>query len=705
MKDTGKKIIDVIGYVLLVVLLLIVLIKYYPNTAHSLLDFKENKELVVHPLGIANDSNVYNEIYQLYPKSAGGSEVIYSSLDEGNFKIADNILNDMYEVPRFNAVELKNLTWKEDPYTDQYWRFMFYSFEPEKNLLFAGRESKDVKSKNEYNAKLLELVNSFIDNGMDEPNSWEDYHAVAFRTMTLTNIWWKLREQGALSEEDSTRILQALKVHGDFLAEESHYEPQHNHGINQAAALLVLSVNFPDMPGADEWQEIAKKRITEGSRDLIDEDGILVENSPYYHFYALEKYWEVAQYSEDYDILMDDTLSTKVNQMISYQAYILQPNRKIPLLGASLDRQINYNGVYLDIADTNPELKYVLTEGEQGKKPENLSIYYPTAGQTIMRSGWGKGDGFTSQTQVIFDVGEYRTKHSDLDALSFNLFGDGKALLPDAGLYSYDKDEITQYFRSTYAHNTVVVDGINQKSIGAVNVGEFKEEEGYTYQTAQHELYPGVSHKRALVLIEKNIVIVIDELNSNTDHNYEQMFHLFPEATISTEGLDLSVNDSEGEVVSIHQLIPEGISLSETIGNESSPKGLCTFEYKKTVPCYAISYKKQAANAVYVTVIEIGEHDKKVSYSLSEDEKTVHVSTRQRDYDIDVKITEGKKEEVSVISTPLPDVERTPVTFYGCDSYNVGDNEYSLTSEKGNNYGEIRCNAKLDLSNKNIFSE
>lgn len=568
-----------------------------------------------------SESDIYLKIYDTYPKYGNGKEIVYSFLDEGDIETADNYLNNNIDVERYEPVKIEKINWEEDPYGETYWKFIFYSLRETRHLLHAYKTTGDYK----YIGKLTETIESFVDDGMGNKIAWDDNHAVAFRGMVLTNTWWKLREENLLSVELSEKILRAIKRHGDFMMDENHYEGGNNHGMNQATSLLLLGVNFPEIDEGGKWRSMGEKRLNDGFVSLIDDDGVLIENSPYYHFYVLEKYWGLGQYFAKNNISISAEYSEKIDKMIAYAVNILKPNLNIPLLGASLNRQVGNSNAIKEIAAAYPEFSYVITQGRSGKEPADLNKYYPNTGQTIMRSGWeGKTKNrnkFEEQTQIIFDVGPYRTDHSDLDALSFDLYSNGKTLITDTGLYTYDEnDKLKSYFHGTRGHNTVMVDGKDQR-FGTPIPGKFQEGDGYVYYLAQHDLYPQTYHQRGMMLVGHDLIVIVDRIISNKEHDYEQLFHLAPGLIAENDGSSVVVRNEENkkEMV-IRQVLANGLETNLGDLKNDPNNNLCSYEYKKTVPCQTVSFKKHSQNAVLVTLIEIGDvKDKPVAKELNEE--------------------------------------------------------------------------------------
>lgn len=674
---------------------------------------------LLYPVG----SKLLNMVRDRYHSTVYGKEVIYSNIENGDIRVADKVLENKYEISRFAPVTIAKLTWKENPFDDIYWRFNYYNFEPVRNLLFAWVKTGNPKYKN----KLIEITESFIDNGTKGPYSW-DYHGAAFRVMTLIDVREKLYAKNELSPDLDKKILAILKIHGDFLADTTHFEDDFNHGLDQSAALYLLAVNFPKMNGADGWLKLSSKRIVEMQANIIDADGVLIENSPYYHFYVLEKFLEINKYLKQNHLTIDGFSDEKINKMISYAVYILQPDLSVPTIGASIGRQINLFGLYKEIAGAHPELLYVLTQGTDGIKPTNLNIQYPVSGQTIMRSGWGKKKNFLNQTQLIFDVGNYRTNHSDLDALSFNLFGAGITLMPDAGLYTYEAGPYRSYFHGTRSHNTVVVDGKDQETGGdfatqpkKVFPGFFQEGDGYVYQSGEHFLYDGVSHERAIVMIENSTILILDNLKSSSTHTYEQMFHLFLGAKITSNGLTLKAEGSESkQSLIIKQFITDGLELHTTIDKQKPLDGLCSVQYKVAIPCYVVSYAQKGKNVSYVTAISIGQNTADVKFDR--DSNLLTIKTKKREYS--VKINETENVERSIEVNKKNNLSQVSSLLQPADSLNMlnkwqivytatkvsspvvidsKENSMEIITPLDGSSVEVVKNINLDLSNQNIY--
>ena len=546
----------------------------------------------------------YTYIYGSYPLVGRGRESIYSSTDEGSIAAANALLHNEVVLPRYRPVRLPSLpTWSENPYSASYWRFEFYSLRPTLNLLYAYRTTGKVV----YAKQLLRLDSSFIAAEGRSRWAWADPHTVAFRCMALVDTWWKLRQDHQLPEPASTAILEELEKTGRFLADPNNYNSGEDFSTSEAAALYELAVAFPTLPDAPQWLSVAKDRLRWQLALAIDADGQLIDNAPSYDFDALNQYWQIHEYSlaQGYPIAAD--FGARLRSMLNFATYILQPNTRVPLLGASVEKAINDYGVYSDMAGIDPGFRYVVTHGAQGSRPPEKSVSFAASALTVMRSGWGDGPQFSRSTYLTYNVGRYRTAHSDLDALGITLYGDGGDLLPGPGRYTDSSGAYRDYFHGTMSHNTVVVDGQSQIQ-GNGAEGPLVTKDGLTYQSAESSLYPGVTHRRLVMMIDANHLLVVNRLSSTADHTYQQMFHLFPGARLRKSGLRVSgIGGTPRREVTIQQLLPRGITESDTINDRGRrPDGLCSERIGELQPCYAVSYSARGKDATFVTLLTVG---------------------------------------------------------------------------------------------------
>lgn len=131
--------------------------------------------------------------------------------------------------------------------------------------------------------------------------------------------------------------------------------------------------------------------------------------------------------------------------------------------------------------------------------------------------------------RLVFDAGPLGypsiAAHGHADALSFCLGLDGAWWLVDPGTYAYHSEaEWRDYFRGTSAHNTLVVNGLNQSRIGgnflwlekarAVLEATGRKRDGTQWARGSHDGYQalGVKHQRELRYESSTKSVRIDDL-------------------------------------------------------------------------------------------------------------------------------------------------------------------------------------------------
>lgn len=365
----------------------------------------------------------------------------------------------------------------------------------------------------------------------------------------------------------------------------------------------------------------------------------------------------------------DLDLERLVDQMMRFSTHVTQPSGLTPLIGSSVVQNFPQyqKHTFSSVGDAGgmgaQAFTYVRTRGRRGTPPETgeLVQVFEQSGFVTARSDFSVP--FERQTQWVLNTGAPAHSHSHLDALSLHLFGGGSTVLADSGWFSYTRPE-RHYFDSTRAHNTVTVDQLNQcsrapyrkvsKSNGdepLPSCDELADEErhlkkgdpgwpsgqtwrgrtsnnlskspAWAYQSGLHGLYRGVTHRRGVFLVDRNMVLVVDRLDAKLAsgaHEYLQTWHLplgFVELKRShSAGADrLAFGPKGGKAtVSLHVAElndPPTVDVVSGVCHDADCKrpaqGFIAVSEGVMKPALAVEVTKVANSASFVTVILLGE--------------------------------------------------------------------------------------------------
>jgi hypothetical protein len=125
----------------------------------------------------------------------------------------------------------------------------------------------------------------------------------------------------------------------------------------------------------------------------------------------------------------------------------------------------------------------------------------------------------------------------------------GTDILTDPGTFVYNgSPEWRDFFRSTRAHNTVVVDNSDQSITGGTfrwrrkaqcHVVQHLSNEGFDYVEAEHDGYcdspSKIMHRRCLLHVRPGVWVVVDDLQGSDEHTFDFYFHFPSKATLSVQ--------------------------------------------------------------------------------------------------------------------------------------------------------------------------
>ena len=261
----------------------------------------------------------------------------------------------------------------------------------------------------------------------------------------------------------------------------ARFSSANNHLIVEMYAVALAGI----ITGYSHWKDYALYMLTNELPKQNHEDGVNREMSLHYQSFVMEAYgliglimmkngmkmpavWKryltamsrfIADSTDDYGVTMEfgDNDEGKIldlqGNLDNYHQYVLN------LMGCILDEK------YTDF-EWHENLKWIIPDDLKGKKEKyipGLICSRKAGGYTFLRS---------KDRRVLIGIDHADlgfgsiAAHGHADALSFQMFVEGRPIFVDPGTYNYHfTPEERNIYRSTAAHNTVVIDELEQSKI------------------------------------------------------------------------------------------------------------------------------------------------------------------------------------------------------------------------------------------------
>lgn len=397
----------------------------------------------------------------------------------------------------------------------------------------------------------------------------------------LINWVWTLELIGlhSLPAERRPEVIGLVYQHlWEIRRKYSRFSSANNHRVGEAAGVFIASHYFRGLGDSGAYREESHRILFEEIQAQTYDDGGTREQAMGYHLFVLELFLLagiVARRSgEDFAIAYWERLERMCEFLQAMQA----GGDELPMFGDCDD------GYVLDLGSRGDRARDLLSvAGIVLQRPDFLA----TAGGYREPSMWLLGsDGYAAyqrlrptteparrrlvsqafrdsgyyllqcgqvgapdRMSVTFDCGELGfgpiAAHGHADALSITLRVAGRDVLVDPGTYDYfTYARWRDYFRSTRAHNTVVVDGRDQSlPLGLFLWGRRARTQQLLWQPAadggmvagEHDGYRklGVCHRRFVRLDGRTGELVIeDELEGAGAHRAEILLHFAEDCVV-----------------------------------------------------------------------------------------------------------------------------------------------------------------------------
>lgn len=338
----------------------------------------------------------------------------------------------------------------------------------------------------------------------------------------------------SVTPEFNALILEAMRRDAEFLYQPEHWRRYSNWGTFENSGLSLLAILFPEFKRSEDWLHEVWFRMRTQLGESYHPDGMHIEVSPSYHSHELEVWFNFIRMAEMNGVtspLRPQLTLQPLQELFDAPSQALmhfyKPTGVVPQVGDTDERDernlLRQMGKYWN----RPDMVYVATSGMEGTPPARTSSAFPEGGYFIMRSGWGEGSlSYSDELFLLFDVGTNEPWHAHYDMFNVVATAYGHDLLKDAGRFTYTAGTERDYFKSTAAHNTIVIDQTDQPKRYTPPKGRWHSLAGFDYAIGSQSSHPQITHQRSVLFVKPRYWIVVDRLRGSGKHRYDQYWHL-----------------------------------------------------------------------------------------------------------------------------------------------------------------------------------
>jgi uncharacterized heparinase superfamily protein len=368
----------------------------------------------------------------------------------------------------------------------------------------------------------------------------------------------------------------------------SYYFSPNTHLLGEALALYVSGLALPMLVASPRRSQVGRRVLCDEIGRQIHADGGHCERSTHYHRYALDFYLLaliVARITGDAAV---PELTDAVARLATAGRLLADDRGHLPHIGDDdggaafrlAGRPLDDLGDTLEVASAllgqpdlrvgppteearwllaHPSLAPLLTTRVSSSLHCPASAALVDTGYYISRSPRGH--------HLVFDAGPHgyaNGGHAHADGLALTLSVRSVPLLIDPGTYCYTTNiALRDHFRSTMMHNTLSLDERPTstpagpfgwaRSVDS-RVNRWCTTAGFDYIDAAHDGYAPVEHRRHVVVLPDDLVVVADLIDGAGDHAADVYWHLDPRWAIDAcpPGRTIArTNEQQAEIIAV----------------------------------------------------------------------------------------------------------------------------------------------------------
>jgi hypothetical protein len=495
---------------------------------------------------------------------------------------------------------------------------------------------------------IAELVGRHVESWIDANPpfrgvNWASGIELALRLVSLLTVTGLIGD--TFNATRRAKLWRAFASHGYWLMRyPSRFSSANNHLVAEAGALYVLGALAPKLPHAARWTKYGRATVLQEAQAQILADGVGAEQSPTYQAFTMEWLLLVGAVARTNDDPLTPEFWRRLTAAAEFLSWITDSGGHQPQIGdddegrvfASRRVETNYvasvmgavaavTSRALKAPEPAPHLRDLVFGRPTFTSPSPVGVqHFDFGGYTVMRAR--ERDDLRSM--LVFDHGPLGylsiAAHGHADALSLWLHIGAVPVLVDAGTYLYHAGgKWREHFRSTAAHNTLVLNGTSSsQTAGAFNwskkadttAGEFDVAADGWRVSASHDGYRqrfGFDHHRGIERKGAGPIIVTDWLEpagvtpAVGPANVEIGFLINPALAVVPRNGHVEVQDERRTLLTIAHEGPLQFTMQE--GLEAPVRGWHSPSFGTKLPAPRIVFRgtlaKGARSRLTITVL------------------------------------------------------------------------------------------------------
>ena len=312
------------------------------------------------------------------------------------------------------------------------------------------------------------------------------------------------------------------------------YKTEGNILVTQLYSLTLAGILFPELKKAEEWVEEGTRKLNEQIKEQFNSDGVQNELDPSYHVGVISDFYnayEIAKENGKQHYFSADYMPS-LRKATEFVMDLVYPNYSVENFNDTRSGRMQKSMLiknftrYAQMFPDNQGMKWMATQGKEGKKPTYTLKAYDYSGYYMLRNGW---DQDPKNVSMFILKNNYNPKgkwHCQADNNTFSLFHKGRNFFPDAGVYGYSGEPQREVYDKTCWHNTITIfeDNIDQMLgkfifMGTTEDGNtnFVVTENAAYIKKDSPAHNELTHRRSVFHVNyddvnKGFYVLVDEL-------------------------------------------------------------------------------------------------------------------------------------------------------------------------------------------------